>query len=118
MSNIKQVIIVRSDLKMGKGKIASQVAHASIAAYNLVLENQKKLALEWLNQGMPKIVLKVKDEKELLEIYNNAKKAGLIAVIITDAGKTQILEGSKTAVAIGPAKSEDVDKITLQLKLL
>lgn len=113
----KQVIVLRTDLGMGKGKIASQAAHASIEAF---LKTQKKdsfLAENWLRQGMPKIVLKVKSEKELLELFEQAKKRFSCA-LIRDAGRTQVEEGSITALGIGPVSGNEVDKLTGKMKLL
>lgn len=112
---MKQVIVVRTDLGMGKGKIASQVAHASIESIS-VSKNEK--VSKWKRDGMKKIVLKVSSEKELLTIYRKAKKEGLVAVIVRDLGKTQIKTGTITALAIGPDEDEKIDKITGNLKLL
>jgi len=112
---MKQVIVVRTDLDMGKGKIAAQTSHASIAALRHAKEED---ADEWDSQGMKKIVLKVSSEKELLSIFEQAKNARLPVAIIKDAGLTQIESGSPTAVGIGPAEDEEIDKITGKLKLL
>lgn len=112
---MKQAIVVRFDLKMGRGKIASQSAHASIAALRKVSEED---ADAWESEGMKKVVLKVSSEKELLKIFEDARKAKLPVAIIKDAGLTQIEPGSPTAVGIGPAEDGDVDKITGKLKLL
>ncbi len=67
---------------------------------------------------MPKIVLKVKDEKELLLYFQQAKDAGLVTCVISDAGKTVIAPGTKTCVGIGPDTQEKIDKITGKLPLL
>jgi len=112
---MKQVIVVRSDLKMGKGKLAAQVAHASIASF---LKANFLVKRKWLKEGMKKIVLKVNSEKELLEIYEKAKNAKLPCEIIRDAGHTQLEPGTITALGIGPAEDEKIDKITGNLKLL
>ncbi len=112
---MKQVIVIRTDLKMGKGKIASQVAHASIASFLKAGFFKKR---RWLKEGMKKVVVKVSSEKELLEIYEKAKKMGLSAEIIRDAGHTQITPGTITALGIGPDDDEKIDKITGHLKLL
>ena len=111
---MKQAIIVRTDLDMGKGKLVSQGAHASIASFlNASLEKRNN----WISSGMKKIVLKVNSEKELIDIFKLAKKEKLTCEIITDAGLTQI-ESSKTAVGIGPDADEKIDRITGKLKLL
>lgn len=111
----KQVVLIRSDLKLPKGKACSQVAHASVDA---VLKSDKKIVNVWRDQGMPKIVVKVKDEKELLFYLQQAKDSGLVACVISDAGKTVIAPGTKTCVGIGPDTEEKIDKITGKLALL
>jgi len=116
MSEYKQVIIVRTDLGMKKGKIASQVAHASVSAYVKTLQEHKEWADEWFLM-QKKIVLKVNNELELLKIFMEAKKE-LPCVLIKDAGRTQILPGTITALAIGPAPEEKINKFTKNLKLL
>ncbi len=115
---LKQAIVVRTDLKMGKGKICSQVAHASLQAYIVSKKHKPKETEEWLKEGAKKVVLKVSSERELIEIYERAKRSGLSVVLIRDAGKTQIEPGSITAVGIGPDKEEIINSITGHLKLL
>src|SRR3989344_8269433 len=105
----KQVILIRQDLKLPKGKAAAQCAHASVEA---VLKSDAKLVKAWRQEGMAKIVLKVKDEKELLHYFQKAKDAGLTASLITDAGRTVIAPGTKTCVGIGPDQEEKIDEIT------
>ncbi|RLE90908.1 MAG: peptidyl-tRNA hydrolase [Thermoprotei archaeon] len=115
---MKQVIVVRRDLKIGKGKLAVQVAHASVSA---ALEAQKKFQSwfnEWLEQGQKKVVVKVENEEALLEIYSQAIRLGLPCSLVRDAGLTQLPPGTPTAVGIGPAPAEIVDKVTGKLKLL
>ncbi len=112
---MKQAIVVRTDLDMGKGKIAAQTSHASIAALRRAKEED---ADEWDSQGMKKVVLKVPSKEALLKVFDEAKRAGLPTAIIKDAGLTQIEPGSPTAVGIGPADDEEIDKITGKLKLL
>lgn len=111
----KQVILVRTDLKMAKGKIASQVSHASVEA--VLKSNNNKVSL-WKKQGMKKVVLKVKDEKELLNYKNKATRLGLKNSLIRDAGRTQIKAGSVTALGIGPDEASKIDKVTSSLKIL
>src|SRR3989344_7023940 len=100
---MKQAIVVRTDLDMGKGKSISQASHASIAALRLVKEED---ADEWESEGMKKVVLKVSSKEALIKVFDEAKRAGLPAAIIKDAGRTQIEPGSPTAVGIGPADDE------------
>ncbi len=115
MTNLKQVILVREDLKLPKGKLAAQSAHASVEA---VLKSEESVVKRWRKAGMAKIVLKVKDEKELIKYFQLAKDNGLTASLITDAGRTVIAPGTRTCVGIGPDEEETLDKITGNLKLL
>lgn len=111
----KQVILVRQDLQLPKGKLAAQVAHGAVEAYSRAdVESQKK----WKFEGQMKIVLKVKDESELFAYLQLAKDAKLPNAIITDAGKTVISPGTVTVLAIGPALENVVDALTGNLALL
>ena len=112
---MKQVILVRQDLQLPKGKCATQCAHASVEA---VLRSDKSKVNDWREQGMPKIVLKVKDLRELQEFNQMAKDAGFVTALITDAGRTTVEPGTVTCLAIGPDKDEKIDKIIKDLKLL
>jgi PTH2 family peptidyl-tRNA hydrolase len=113
---VKQAIIVRSDLKMGKGKLAAQAAHASLQGYKLALAKNKRLVEQWEAEGQKKIVLKVASESELLALKERAR--GLPCALIRDAGFTQIEPGTVTCLVIGPAEDEKVDAVTKNLKLL
>ncbi len=115
MINIKQVILVRQDLKLPKGKMAAQAAHASVEA---VLRSDKDKVKSWRGEGMAKIVLKVADLKELHKYNQMAKDAGLTTATITDAGRTCIAPGTMTCCAIGPDEEDDVDAIISELKLM
>jgi PTH2 family peptidyl-tRNA hydrolase len=117
-SNMKQVMVVRTDLKMGKGKIASQVAHASLTSALQVKRLKPEWFDEWISKGQEKVVLKVNNEDELLEILNKARSKGLIAVEVRDRGYTQVPAGSLTCVGIGPAPEDLIDEVTGKLKLL
>ena len=109
----KQAIIIRNDLKMGKGKIAAQASHASISAF---LKAKTQDAKEWLPH-QKKIVLKVETEKELVELFEQLKQI-LPCALIRDAGHTQIAPNTLTALGVGPAKEEEIDKFINHLKLL
>ena len=111
----KQVILIRDDLKLSRGKLASQAAHASVDA---LLKSHKDDITKWKNQGMKKVVLSVKDEKELLKLRQQADDAGLAVAIIADAGRTELAPGTVTAVGIGPDVEEKIDKVTGHLKLI
>ncbi|XP_018347948.1 PREDICTED: peptidyl-tRNA hydrolase 2, mitochondrial [Trachymyrmex septentrionalis] len=118
--NCKMVIVVRSDLPMGKGKTAAHCAHAALACWRQTLNNEKKrLMFEfWLRCGQPKIVVKIPNEKELLILADKAERADLITAIIKDAGITQLKPGTITVLGIGPGSNETIDSLTLGLKLL
>jgi len=117
MTGIKQVIVVRTDLDMGKGKIAAQVGHACV----LGAEHVRKSNPEWFSQwweGQEKIVLKVSSLKELEQVKQDAIELDLPWSEVTDAGHTQISPGTTTCISLGPAPEEKIDKITGDLKLL
>lgn len=115
---VKQVIIVRIDLQMGKGKIAVQVAHASLSAADIVKKHNNSVHKKWKMNGQAKIVLKIQSLEHLLEIYNLSKKKGVHCYLVQDKGLTQVEEGTVTCLGIGPANSNDIDEITGELKLL
>jgi len=112
---MKQAIVLRKDLKMSAGKLCSQTAHASVAAF---LKSKKRDKEKWLRGGMKKVVLKVSSEKELKKFYKRAKKGKLACELIRNAGLTQIKPGTITALGIGPASDKKIDKITEKMKLL
>ncbi|MBE2899749.1 peptidyl-tRNA hydrolase [Methanothermobacter thermautotrophicus] len=112
---MKQVIIVRSDLKMGKGKIAAQACHASIGSFKRTGHDKIR---EWELEGSKKVIVSVNSLDELLEIYEAVKEAGISHYLVRDAGHTQIPAGTITCLGIGPDDDEEIDKITGDLKLL
>lgn len=112
---MKQVILIRTDVGMGAGKIAAQAAHASVEA---VLASDMKDVRKWTDEGMKKVVLKVKSESELMKYATIAKDAGFVVSLIVDAGWTVVKAGTKTSVGIGPAWEKDIDRITGKLGLL
>jgi peptidyl-tRNA hydrolase, PTH2 family len=109
-----QYIIINNSLGMDKGKMVAQGAHASVSVLEKI---EEKIITGWKNQGMKKIVLKVNSTEELLELFQETKKE-LPCKLITDAGKTQIASGSKTAFACGPITEEQGQKYFGKLKLL
>ena len=112
---MKQVILVRTDLKLSKGKACSQVAHASVEA---VLKSDKQVIEEWQDQGMKKVILKVDSKEELLSFNKKAKALGLKTALIKDAGKTFFNKSTLTCLSIGPDKEGKIDRLTSNLKLL
>lgn len=114
MSGYKQAILLREDLEMSKGKMIAQGSHASLKAYRKAKTQEKE---KWESQGEKKIVLGV-DASDLTQRFQRAKDEGLPAALITDAGKTEVDPGTKTAAAIGPAQEDKIDSITGDLKLI
>lgn len=112
---MKQAILVRKDLNLPKGKLAAQVAHAAVDA---VLKTDKETIAEWRAEGAKKVVLKVKDEKELRDYQKKADRAGLRTVLITDGGLTVVPPGTVTVVGIGPDEDQKIGKVVGNLKLL
>ncbi|MDR5656742.1 MAG: peptidyl-tRNA hydrolase Pth2 [Halobacteriota archaeon] len=111
---MKQAIVVRSDLDMGTGKLAAQVAHAALSGYEDAPADAQK---EWKSQGQRKVVLEITGERALFEIHENAKAAGLPTALIRDAGRTQLDPDTPTTVSVGPAGNDAVDRITGALSL-
>jgi PTH2 family peptidyl-tRNA hydrolase len=112
----KLALLVRTDLDMGRGKIAAQVAHAAVTA---VLATQGSGDCEeWLAQGQPKVVLRVGSAAELSQVTGDARAAGLPVHVIQDAGRTQVPPGTPTCCAIGPAATRRLDALTGRLSLL
>jgi PTH2 family peptidyl-tRNA hydrolase len=112
---MKQVILVRDDLKLPKGKLAAQCAHAAVEAE---INSSRKKVEEWLSEGMKKVVLKVKDEAELKRYERLARSEKLVTAVIVDAGLTTVEPGTVTCMGIGPDEETKIDKIVKNLKLL
>jgi len=117
MTEIKQVIVVRTDLDMGKGKIAAQVGHACVLGAEHVRKSNSNWFMKWWN-GQEKVVVKVSGLKELEKIRDGAIEIGIPWSEVTDAGHTQIAPGTTTCISLGPAPEDLIDKITGELKLL
>ena len=121
---IKQVIVVRKDLKMRRGKEIAQACHASISFLtNKLREGQldgdfSEAELDWLSGSFTKVCLQVDSEKELMDIASAARKSHLEVHVITDAGKTEFAGvPTKTCLAIGPNDALEIDEVTGHLKL-
>jgi len=111
---MKQAIVARTDVGMGKGKLAAQVAHASLSAYE---DADQATRREWKGSGQKKIVLKASGEAELFRLADEAERLGLPNAIVRDAGHTQLDPGTVTALAVGPGPDDDVDRVTGDLSL-
>lgn len=128
----KQVIVIRKDLGMRKGKMIAQGAHASLKAFTGMgyywsdFHVQPTLTFtlsddmdDWLMGLSTKVCVSVDSEEELLDIYNKANESNLICSLVKDAGKTEFGGvPTYTAVAVGPGPVDEIDKITGHLKLL
>ena len=138
MNNPKQVIIMRKDLNMRKGKMCAQASHASMAALlahgyvtygpdglggthttDFVLPLDRSELHDWITGSFTKICVGVDSEQELVDIITKAKDKGLITSLITDSGLTEF-GGVPTITCgvIGPAYADDINGITGHLKLL
>lgn len=116
----KQVIVMRKDLGMRAGKMIAQGAHAALAALEDAEQAGDLTALNrWHVTGKTKICVRVESETELMRIFAEAAAAGLPVNYITDAGHTEF-HGvpTRTCLAIGPHWSDEIDRITGDLKLL
>lgn len=114
----KQVLVFRSDLKLSKGKIAAQAGHAAVSASEEARKRHREWWKAWMAEGQCKIAVKVKNEKELLELEKQAQELALPCALIVDRGLTEIPPGTVTCLGIGPTPSEKVDKLTGDLPLL
>lgn len=114
----KLVLVVRTDLSMGKGKIAAQCCHAAVGAFEKALKKDPEGLKAWQMTGQAKVALKIDSLEEIKKIADNAKKMGLITSLIRDAGRTQIAPNSITVLGVGPAPKDIIDKVTGHLKLL
>jgi PTH2 family peptidyl-tRNA hydrolase len=132
MNKVKQVIVIRKDLNMRKGKMVAQGAHSSMKIFfdkmKLKSEGANSKTFEltvtseeasWIEGLFTKICVSVNSEQELLAVYEEAKKSGILCSLIQDAGLTEFGGvPTYTSVSIGPAESEKIDKITGKLPLL
>lgn len=114
----KMVIVMRTDLKMSKGKLAAQAAHAAVNCAFASKKKDSKSFDKWYSDGQKKVVLKVDSLEKLYELKAVADANGLVNSIITDAGRTEIAPGSVTCIGIGPSSDAVLDKITGELSML
>jgi PTH2 family peptidyl-tRNA hydrolase len=118
MNEYKQVIVIRTDLKMSSGKKCAQACHASVESSDLVRIKNKNVWKQWKNSGQKKVILKIASMEDLKEIYLKLNKNKIPCFMVKDAGLTQLAPGTTTALGIGPVLSTEIDKITGELKLL
>ncbi len=115
VKNMKQVIVVRSDIKMSKGKLAAQCSHASVSA---ALKTNRAALKKWEIEGQKKVVLKARTLDELLLLREKCRKNGMVYAITSDAGRTELTPGTITTLGIGPDDEKKIDKVTGSLPLL
>jgi peptidyl-tRNA hydrolase len=111
---MKQAIVARTDLGMGRGKLAAQVAHASLSAHEDTGDRTRK---KWKGEGQKKVVLRTDGEAELFRLADAAERRGLPNAIVRDAGHTQLEPGTVTCLAVGPGDDDEVDRVTGDLSL-
>jgi len=116
--NFKQVIIMRTDLKISKGKLAAQAGHAAVSAAEEARRKHPEWFKAWLEEGQCKIAVKAKSEEELHKLTQKAKTLHLPCALICDRGLTEVPPNTVTCLGIGPAPSSQVDKVTGSLPLL
>ncbi len=114
----KQVIAVRTDIGMSHGKMAVQVAHAAHSAAEFARDAWKSWYRSWMDEGQKKVVVKVAGEQELRALFLSANKEDMPAYLVADAGLTELTPGTVTALGIGPAPNEIIDRVTGNLRLL
>ncbi|XP_031377281.1 peptidyl-tRNA hydrolase 2, mitochondrial isoform X1 [Punica granatum] len=115
---LKMVLVVRQDLKMSSGKIASQCAHAATGLYAELMQSDRYMLRKWEECGQPKIVCTCKNQEEMNKLREAAENTGLATFVVADAGWTEIEAGSRTVLAVGPGPKELVDSVTGKLRLL
>ena len=115
---IKQVVIMRTDLKMGRGKMAAQAGHAFVMGAERVRLTHPDWHADWWDGGQKKIVLKVSGLESLRGLKMDVIHAGLPYAEVSDAGHTQLEPGTVTCMSVGPAPENAVDRVTGGLPLL
>jgi len=114
----KMVIVARKDLSLSPGKLAAQVAHAAVDCALLAKEKKPRWFGPWKREGAKKVVVVVETLAEFYSLKEKAEDLGIIASLVTDAGHTEIPEGTITVLGIGPAPNNVIDQVTGELPLL
>jgi len=115
MKKDKMMIVMRTDLDMGTGKMIAQAGHAIIGVLTKGIVAYPET---WFETGMKKVVVAADSEEVLLQIIAKAKELDIPVYLVTDSGLTQVEPGTKTCAAIGPAKDKLIEKVTGSLPLL
>ncbi|MDG6928541.1 MAG: peptidyl-tRNA hydrolase [Nitrososphaerota archaeon] len=114
----KQVLVVRGDVKMGKGKTAAQAAHAAVASAMEARRARPEWFESWTREGQAKIVVRGGTEREMYELKERAEELGLPTAVIVDRGLTQVEPNTLTCLGVGPGPADVVDRVTGGLRLL
>lgn len=120
---VRMTLVVRQDLKMGKGKAAAQCSHATLALYEKITNPESpaynpEMVQRWkYGNGQAKITLQVPNQEDMDMLFAQAMSLGINAYIVHDAGRTQIAAGSATVLGLGPAPKRVIDELTHDLKL-
>lgn len=114
----KQCIVLRSDLGMGVGKLISQACHAAVDSSELAKRLNHRAWRAWRDEGAKKVVLQVDSLEELEGLAEKADGLDIANVLIRDRGLTEVPPGTTTALGVGPDRSERIDEVTGNLKLL
>ena len=107
------MIVVHDALGLPRGRLATEVAHASIAAF---LAASPEAQRKWLDEGMPKVVLRCDSEAEVMGLHSVADRAGLPAQLVHDEGYTAAPRGGVTCLGLGPAENAELETITSNLR--
>lgn len=113
-SPVKGVLLVRNDLKMGKGKIVAQAMHAAYSA----AKRPSALSSRWGQNGFKKVSLKVESEEHMKALLKEISRANIPFSKIIDAGRTQVEPNTLTVAFVGPWFEDQIDRITGSLPLL
>jgi peptidyl-tRNA hydrolase, PTH2 family len=125
--NIKQVIVMRHDLKMRRGKQIAQGAHASMSFLTRKLQSRSSICMDdfspneqiWIMGSFAKVCVRCNSEEELIGFHDKAMEMGLEVHLITDSGRTEFHgQPTRTCLAIGPDDASKIDQVTGHLELL
>ena len=115
---VKMVLVVNTELEMGKGKVAAQCGHAAVACFKAALVEEPQLVATWERTGQTKVVVRGGGEESLLAVSKAGRQAGMVVAEVRDAGRSQVEAGSLTVIGLGPANNLLIDKVAGKLKLL
>ncbi|KXA94090.1 peptidyl-tRNA hydrolase [candidate division MSBL1 archaeon SCGC-AAA259E19] len=117
MFEYKQVMVARTDLLMSPGKLAVQVAHASLSAAEICKDERPEWFENWREERQKKVVVEVSSEDDLEDLKKKAERTDLPYKLVTDAGLTELEPGTATVLGVGPGPNEEVDEVTGHLPL-